>query len=274
MWTLDEMKAVCDTAHALGVPVTAHCRNASSTRDAARAGVDLILHASFIDDEGARGGHRVRRRDLPDVHVPRQPRRLRRPGRRGRRDERHLPRRDQGDCAAMMRTAYDAGVRLLCGSESGFALTPYGHWHARETGGVRQRTRPDSARGDHRARPGTTPSPCGWTANSASSRQATAPTCSWSTATLTVDVTVLQDRRPRAGRRQPRADRSIWTCRGRHANGSPARRSATGRPRCSPSSAPSTPGRVRSPASWGFVNDGINHGHARRAEGRPEPAHR
>ena len=35
VWTLDEMKAVCDTAHALGVPVTAHCRNASSTRDAA-----------------------------------------------------------------------------------------------------------------------------------------------------------------------------------------------------------------------------------------------
>ena len=51
VWTLDEMKAVCDTAHSLGVPVTAHCRNASSTRDAALAGVDLILHASFIDDE-------------------------------------------------------------------------------------------------------------------------------------------------------------------------------------------------------------------------------
>ena len=34
--------------------------------------------------------------------------------------------------AAMVRRAYDAGVRLLCGSESGFALTPYGHWHARE----------------------------------------------------------------------------------------------------------------------------------------------
>ena len=31
-----------------------------------------------------------------------------------------------------MRKAYDAGVPLLCGSESGFALTPYGHWHARE----------------------------------------------------------------------------------------------------------------------------------------------
>jgi imidazolonepropionase-like amidohydrolase len=33
---------------------------------------------------------------------------------------------------AMMRRAYDAGVPLLCGSESGFSLTPYGHWHARE----------------------------------------------------------------------------------------------------------------------------------------------
>ena len=34
--------------------------------------------------------------------------------------------------AAQVRAAYDAGVRLLCGSESGFSLTPYGHWHARE----------------------------------------------------------------------------------------------------------------------------------------------
>ena len=34
--------------------------------------------------------------------------------------------------AEMLRTAYDAGVPILCGSESGFSLTPYGHWHARE----------------------------------------------------------------------------------------------------------------------------------------------
>ena len=32
----------------------------------------------------------------------------------------------------MMRKAFDAGVPILCGSESGFALTPYGHWHGRE----------------------------------------------------------------------------------------------------------------------------------------------
>ena len=32
----------------------------------------------------------------------------------------------------MIRLAYDNGVRILSGSESGFALTPYGHWHGRE----------------------------------------------------------------------------------------------------------------------------------------------
>ena len=50
VWTLDELRAVTDTAHDLGTPSIAHCRNATSTRLAAEAGVDLILHASFLDD--------------------------------------------------------------------------------------------------------------------------------------------------------------------------------------------------------------------------------
>jgi imidazolonepropionase-like amidohydrolase len=131
VWTLDEMKAVCDTAHQLGVPVTAHCRSASSTRDAALAGVDLILHASFMDDEAldavldagsaicptftflanlADYGDKVGAgAGMADVF-----------------------RGEIKATAATIRQAYDAGVAILCGSESGFALTPYGHWHARE----------------------------------------------------------------------------------------------------------------------------------------------
>jgi imidazolonepropionase-like amidohydrolase len=37
---------------------------------------------------------------------------------------------DEG--AANVRRAYDAGVPIMAGSESGFSLTPYGHWHAKE----------------------------------------------------------------------------------------------------------------------------------------------
>jgi imidazolonepropionase-like amidohydrolase len=51
VWKHDELRTVCDTAHELRTKVVAHCRNSASTRDAARAGVDLIYHASYMDDE-------------------------------------------------------------------------------------------------------------------------------------------------------------------------------------------------------------------------------
>jgi imidazolonepropionase-like amidohydrolase len=131
VWTLDELKAVCDTAHDLGVPVAAHCRNASSTRDAALAGVDLILHASFMDDEGLEAIVEHGAALCPTFTF------LANLADYGERVGAGVGMQDifRGEIkatAAMMRKAYDAGVPLLCGSESGFALTPYGHWHARE----------------------------------------------------------------------------------------------------------------------------------------------
>jgi len=131
VWSLDELRAVTDTAHALGTPAIAHCRSAESTRLAALAGVDLILHASFLDDSAVEAvveagcaiaptftflanladhGHRV---GSSTAQVD-------------------LFRGEIEATAAMLRVAFDAGVPILCGSESGFALTPYGHWHARE----------------------------------------------------------------------------------------------------------------------------------------------
>jgi imidazolonepropionase-like amidohydrolase len=131
VWSLDELRAVTDTAHALETPVVAHCRNATSTRLAAEAGVDLILHASYLDeraldaiveagsavaptftflanlaDHGAAVGAMTTQVDIFRGEIE--------------------------ATAAMLRRAHEAGVRLLCGSESGFSLTPYGHWHARE----------------------------------------------------------------------------------------------------------------------------------------------
>ena len=131
VWTFDELKAVCDTAHDLGVPVTAHCRNASSTRDAALAGVDLILHASFMDDDGLQAIIDNGSAICPTFTF------LANLADYGERVGAGIGMQDifRGEIkatAAMMRKAYDEGVPILCGSESGFALTPYGHWHARE----------------------------------------------------------------------------------------------------------------------------------------------
>jgi imidazolonepropionase-like amidohydrolase len=52
--TYEEMKAAADEAHMLGLRVAAHAHGAAGIKDAIRAGVDTIEHASFIDAEGIR----------------------------------------------------------------------------------------------------------------------------------------------------------------------------------------------------------------------------
>ena len=52
--TYEEMKAVADEAHLWGLKVAAHAHGASGIREAIRAGVDTIEHASLIDDAGIR----------------------------------------------------------------------------------------------------------------------------------------------------------------------------------------------------------------------------
>ena len=131
VWSLDELRAVTDTAHALGTPTIAHCRSAESTRLAALAGVDLFLHASFLDEHALDAVVAAGAAIAPTFTFL-----------ANLIDHGHLVgsatsqvdlfRGEIDATAAMLRTAFDAGVPILCGSESGFALTPYGHWHARE----------------------------------------------------------------------------------------------------------------------------------------------
>ena len=52
--TYEEMKAVVDESHQWGLRVAAHAHGADGIREAIRAGVDTIEHASLIDDAGIR----------------------------------------------------------------------------------------------------------------------------------------------------------------------------------------------------------------------------
>ncbi|HKP12156.1 MAG TPA: amidohydrolase family protein [Blastocatellia bacterium] len=49
--TLEEMKAIIDAAHLLGMKVAAHAHGAAGIKAALRAGVDSIEHGTFTDDE-------------------------------------------------------------------------------------------------------------------------------------------------------------------------------------------------------------------------------
>lgn len=50
-YSLEEMKAIVDEAHMLGLKVAVHAHGTSGINDAIRAGVDTIEHASLADEE-------------------------------------------------------------------------------------------------------------------------------------------------------------------------------------------------------------------------------
>ena len=130
-WTPDELKLVCDTAHQFGIPVVGHCRDAISTRDAALAGFDMILHATYMDDAALKA---VVDRKVPLVPTFTFQANLADFGGAIGSDEhlREVFRAEITESVGALRAAFDAGVPLLTGSESGFSLTPYGDWHYRE----------------------------------------------------------------------------------------------------------------------------------------------
>jgi len=131
VWMPDELKLLCDVAHDLGTPVVGHCRGAKAVRDAANAGFDLIYHATGMDDEALEA--------VIDKRVPIAPTLTFQANMadfgetvgadKGLRD---FFRSEITDSVETLKRAYAAGVPLLCGSESGFSMVPYGEWHYRE----------------------------------------------------------------------------------------------------------------------------------------------
>lgn len=51
-FTYEELKAAADTAHMAGRKIAAHAHGAEGIKNAIRAGIDSIEHASLVDDEG------------------------------------------------------------------------------------------------------------------------------------------------------------------------------------------------------------------------------
>lgn len=129
-FTYEEYRIVADEAHRLGKLCTVHARSRDSITDAARAGFDVIFHASYIDDEGIelclKNGC---------VIVPTLPLLVNVIEATGGPGGTPMNAIFQAEVDAAIKNiprAYRAGVPLIQGSESGWSPIPYGHWHARE----------------------------------------------------------------------------------------------------------------------------------------------
>ena len=129
--TLEELTAIAKEVHRLGRRVTAHARAGLSAADCSRAGFDWIMHGTLMTDQHLDV--------LLKNNTPLMP------------SLTYLTNAVEfgKDCSLsqsmidgcqweldralpILSKAHKAGLPLLIGSESGFALIPYGHWHARE----------------------------------------------------------------------------------------------------------------------------------------------
>jgi imidazolonepropionase-like amidohydrolase len=129
----EETSAMVTEAHRLGRKVVVHARGREATLYAARAGVDLVFHAYYLDQEcidailesgSAIGPTLTFPRNIVDFTRPTEPAYLK--GRIG------DVQREYETACANLRKAREAGIPFMTGTDSGFAVTPYGEWHARE----------------------------------------------------------------------------------------------------------------------------------------------
>jgi imidazolonepropionase-like amidohydrolase len=132
-FTQEETTHMVTEAHRLGRKVVVHARGREATLYAARAGVDLIFHAYYLDQEcidaclesgSAIGPTLTFPRNIVDFTRPTEPAYLK--GRIG------DVQREYETACANLRKAREAGIPFMTGTDSGFAVTPYGEWHARE----------------------------------------------------------------------------------------------------------------------------------------------
>ena len=116
--TLEEMKAIVDTAHSFGRKATAHAHGKSGIDMALRAGVDSIEHGSYIDDETIRLFKERGAYLVPTVHafesVIRQARANERPAASAAKAEEVAK-----VVKASHRRAFAGGVKVAFGTDSG-----------------------------------------------------------------------------------------------------------------------------------------------------------
>jgi imidazolonepropionase-like amidohydrolase len=134
-FTQEEVSAMVAEVHRLGKRVATHAYGKEAVLQAARAGVDVVFHAFFADQECAQALLQSGSAVAPTLTFLRNNIEFSQPheptfssGYRG------MQQRLVEIACRNLKILRDAGVPFMTGSDAGFAVTPYGEWHAREIG--------------------------------------------------------------------------------------------------------------------------------------------
>jgi imidazolonepropionase-like amidohydrolase len=128
----DEVSRMTREIHRLGRKVITHARGREAILYAARAGVDVIFHASWIDDEGIEAALKSGSALCPSLTLLVNNYEFSQPGDASSRGWAEWCKHEAETAFRNLNRAYKAGVPILNGSETGFAMTPFGEWHAKE----------------------------------------------------------------------------------------------------------------------------------------------
>jgi imidazolonepropionase-like amidohydrolase len=127
LYTLEEIQAVVRTAHPRGVMVRAHSRGVDGIRNAIKAGVDVIDHASYADEEALEAIARQGIYIVPSLYQPRQ---LLLTGKNHGKTTEYLEKLEYqaeiDNTLWMLPRAVELGIKIVAGDDFGFAWTPHG----------------------------------------------------------------------------------------------------------------------------------------------------
>src|SRR5579872_6246808 len=132
-FTQEETDIIVRETHRMGKKAISHSVGREATLYAARAGIDLIFHGFDLDDEciaamkesgGVLSPTLTHPRNLIDFTQPHEP-----AAQKGRVEVTEARYRIG---VANLKKAKAAGIPFMTGTDTGFAITPYGEWHARE----------------------------------------------------------------------------------------------------------------------------------------------
>ena len=127
----EELVVIADLAHQLGKRCTIHARGDAEVAAAARAGFDWIMHGNIM----TQGTVEL----LAEKEIPLVPTLLLLENWAVYGPATGAPKPIVDGCRRMLERTHDslhmakaAGVKFVLGTDSGFAITPYGEWHATE----------------------------------------------------------------------------------------------------------------------------------------------
>ena len=128
------MTAVAEEAHRRNARISIHSRGAGSTKAAAQAGVDWIMHADLATEEELYAVAQAGVRIMPTMTFLFEA--LAVGKEKGRSDdELDVIRRNADSAVNVLQTARSLGVKVMAGTDSGNSpVMPYGTLHANEAG--------------------------------------------------------------------------------------------------------------------------------------------